>query len=181
MAYFKILTPMDVVEDIGLVTSGIFQDGAASITQFHTSSTQYTNTGDYSVDVYRYDPVGNASASVQFGVAYGHVEGSGSLGTKGATGDRPTAAVYGQFNSLINPPKTTRFTFGPNTDAKEIYALSFNRARIREKVDPGNFEITFAQLSGSIGSDVANHQHTGSHVRVSGLGNFIQICLVATC
>ena len=141
MAYFKILTPMDVVEDIGLVTSGIFQDGAASITQFHTSSTQYTNTGDYSVDAYRYNPGTNASASVQFGVAFGHAEGSGSLGTKGATGDRTTAAVYGQINNILYPPQTTRFTFGPVSNVKNIYTLSFNRARIREELEPGGWEL----------------------------------------
>ena len=120
MAYYKNLEGTDVIQNVGLVTSGIFQDGASSITQFHTSSTQYTNTGDYSVDAYRYNPGTNASASVQFGVAFGHAEGSGSLGTKGATGDRPTAAVYGQFNNLINPPQTTRFTFGPVSDVKRV-------------------------------------------------------------
>ena len=100
--------------DTAIVTSGLFQDGASSITTFFSSSTQYTNTGDYSIDVYRYDPSGNASASVQFGVAYGHEGGSGSLGTKGATGDRTTAAM--------------------------------NRARIREQMEPGGWEL---HLSGS--------------------------------
>jgi len=149
MSYFKNLTNDDRVNDVAIVTSGLFQDGSSNITTFFTSSTQYTNTGDYSIDVYRYDPSGNASASVQFGVAYGHEGGSGSLGTKGATGDRTTAAVYGQFNNLINPPQTTRFTFGPKTDVQHFYALSFNRARIREKVEPGGWEL---HLSGSGGT-----------------------------
>ena len=139
--YFKTLTGGDVVQDVGLVTSGIFQDGASSITAFHTSSTQHTNTGDYSIDAYRYDPGTNASASVQFGVAFGHAEGSGSLGTKGATGDRTTAAVFGQVNNIINPPQTTRFTFGPVSNVKNIYTLSFNRARVREEVEPGGWEL----------------------------------------
>ena len=137
----KALTVDDRVENVALVTSGIFQDGASNITAFFTSSTQYTNTGDYSIDVYRYDPANNASASVQFGVAYGHVGGSGSLGTVGATGDRTTAAVYGQFNNTINPPQTTRFTFGGKSDVDEIYAISFNRARIREEIEPGGWEL----------------------------------------
>ena len=146
MAFYKNLTNEDRVNDTAIVTSGLFQDGASSITTFHTSSTQYTNTGDYNIDMYRYDPAGNASASVQFGVAYGHAEGSGSLGTVGATGERPTAAVYGQFNNLINPPQTTRFTFGSKSTVKHFYALSFNRARIREEMEPGGWEL---HLSGS--------------------------------
>ena len=127
--------------DTAIVTSGLFQDGASNITTFFSSSTQYTNTGDYSIDVYRYDPSGNASASVQFGVAYGHEGGSGSLGTKGATGDRTTAAIYGQFNQLINPPQTTRFTFGPKSDVKHFYVLAFNRARMRDEIEPGGWEL----------------------------------------
>ena len=137
----KALTVDDRIENVALVTSGMFQDGASTISAFYTSSTQYTNTGDYSIDVYRYDPANNASASVQFGVAYGHVGGSGSLGTVGATGDRTTAAVYGQFNNTINPPQTTRFTFSGKSDVDEIYAISFNRARIREEIEPGGWAL----------------------------------------
>ena len=145
MAY-KNFTNEDVSNGIGTVTSGIFQDGASSIATFFSSSTQYTNTGDYNIDVYRYNPGANASASVQFGVVYGHREGSGSLGTKGATGDRTTAAIYGQFNNLINPPETTNFTFQDNTTAKQIYGIILNRARIRDEVEPGGWEL---HLSGS--------------------------------
>ena len=150
MAFYRNLTTEDRIEDVSVVTSGVFQDGAGSITSFFTSSTQYTNTGDYSVDVYRYDPSGNASASVQFGIAYGNANGSGSLGTVGATGDRASAAVFGQFNSLINPPKTTTFTFGPNQDEETIYALSFNRARIREELEPGGWELHLSNGSGKL-------------------------------
>ena len=66
---YKLFGNNDTNRDIGIVTSGIWQDGASSITTFFTSSTQYTNTGDYNVDLYRYDPANNSSASVQFGVA----------------------------------------------------------------------------------------------------------------
>ena len=90
MSYFKDLTNDDRVNDVAIVTSGLFQDGSSNITTFFTSSTQYTNTGDYNIDIYKHNPANNASASVQFGVVYGHVGGSGSLGTKGATGDRTT-------------------------------------------------------------------------------------------
>ena len=136
---YKNLGNNDVSSDIGIVTSGVWQDGASSITTFFTSSTQYTNTGDYNIDVYRYNPATNASASVQFGLVYGHREGSGSLGTKGATGDRTTAATFGQFNNLINPPETTNFTFQSNTTGKQFYAIVLNRARMREAIEPGGW------------------------------------------
>ena len=78
MSYFKNLTNDDRVNDVAIVTSGLFQDGSSNITTFFTSSTQYTNTGDYNIDIYKHNPANNASASVQFGVVYGHVGGSGS-------------------------------------------------------------------------------------------------------
>ena len=149
MAFYKNLTENDKVSDVAIVTSGVFQDGASSIATFFTSSTQYSATGDYSVDIYRYDPATNASASVQFGVAYGHAEGSGSLGAVGVTGDRTSAAVFGQFNNMINPPETTRFTFGDNTTAKHFYAVNFNRARIRESLEPGGWELHLLNAAGS--------------------------------
>ena len=138
---YRDFTDNDTSTDIGIVTSGVWQDGDSSITSFYTSSTQYTNTGDYNIDIYRYDPSNNASASVQFGVVYGHREGSGSLGTKGATGDRTSAAIFGQFSSLINPPETTAFTFQSNTTAEQMYAVVLNRARMREAIEPGGWEI----------------------------------------
>jgi len=141
MAFYKQLDEDSKMQDVAVVTSGVFQDGVSNITTFFTSSTQYSNTGDYSIDIYRYDPSNNASASVQFGVTYGHIGGSGSLGTKGATGDRTTAAVYGQINNLINPPNTSRFTFGGNSDVDQVYAIVFNRARVREKLEPGGWEL----------------------------------------
>ena len=149
MAFYSELADADKVTGTAIVTSGIWQDGVSNITTFFTSSTQYTNTGDYSIDVYRYDPQTNASASVQFGVAYGHVGGSGSLGTRGATGDRTTAAVYGQINNMINPPNTTRFTFGGKSDVDQVYAIVINRARMREKLQPGSWELHLHSAGGA--------------------------------
>ena len=56
MSAYKNFTADDVSEDTGIVTSGIWQDGVSNITTFFSSSTQYTNTGDYNIDVYRHNP-----------------------------------------------------------------------------------------------------------------------------
>tara|TARA_B100000424_G_scaffold252614_1_gene229084 strand:+ start:1078 stop:2121 length:1044 start_codon:yes stop_codon:yes gene_type:complete len=158
---YKNFTAEDTSTDIGIVTSGIWQDGASTIQTFFSSSTQYTNTGDYNIDIYRYDPANNASASVQFGIVYGHRDGSGSLGTKGATGDRTTAAVFGQLNNLINPPETTTFTFQDNTTSKQVYAIVLNRARMREAIEPGGWEL---HLTASRQGNIAGV--TGSKIKL---------------
>jgi len=146
MATFKILDNQeDIVNNSSIVTSGVFQDGVSSITTFSTSSVQSGSTGDYSLDVFKFNPQSNASASIQFGVAYGHFQGSGSVGGVGVAGERPSAAVYGQFNQLINPPQTQKFTFGTH-EADDILVLTFNRARIRETLQRGGWEL---HLSGS--------------------------------
>ena len=72
-------------------------------------------------------------------------------------------------------PNDKKFTFN-GVDSDSIYILNFNRARYREKLDPGNFELTLAQLSGSmLSSAVGNHEHTGSNVRYAGTGHYVQI------
>lgn len=148
MAERKVFRPLsgdDIVNDRTIVTSGLFQDGVSSINTFFTSSVQSGSTGDYSLDVYRFNPSVNASASVQFGVAYGHYAGSGSKGGVGVVGERPSAAVYSQFNQLINPAQTEKFVFGDHT-ADDILVIAMNRARIREQMEPGGWEL---HLSGS--------------------------------
>ena len=54
--------------------------------------------------------------------------------------------MYGQFLNLTQPPETEEFTFGQGTSgvSQQIYVISFDRARSREKVDPGNWELQLA-------------------------------------
>ena len=64
MAERKVFRPLsgdDIVNNRTIVTSGLFQDGVSSINTFFTSSVQSGSTGDYSLDVYRFNPSVNAS------------------------------------------------------------------------------------------------------------------------
>ncbi len=49
MAFYKQLDADSKIQDVAIVTSGVFQDGVSNITTFFTSSTQYSNTGDYRI------------------------------------------------------------------------------------------------------------------------------------
>ena len=72
----------------------------------------------------------------------------------------------------MNPGDTT-FTFGNGQSSDSIYAINYNRARLKDRMDPGNWQMTLAQLSGST---VPNASHTGSNVRVQTLNpNFITL------
>ena len=65
------------------------------------------------------------------------------MATKGGTnGNRETAANYRQFANVLLPPGTEKFTFtSAPSESNAFYFVAFNRARMREKIDPGNWEL----------------------------------------
>ncbi len=133
----------DIVKEIDqTVSSGIWSEGASSLSSFFTSSTQSSSNGQYYLQVYN-KVTSDASSAKQFSVLYGHKGGSGSLGKPGVDGNRESAVVYGQLNNLVNPPETELFSWASGDDVtkQHIFALAFDRARMREKVDPGNWEL----------------------------------------
>jgi hypothetical protein len=111
-------------------------------------------SGYYYTNVYDYNPVAYAdSAEVQFAVAYGHVNGSGSMNL--ADNDNAlmaTKATYAQYRSMLLDPTDTKFSFdnasGIATDANGIYVINIARGRFREKMDAGNWSL---KLSGGNG------------------------------
>tara|TARA_B100000287_G_scaffold330252_1_gene314910 strand:- start:5953 stop:6963 length:1011 start_codon:yes stop_codon:yes gene_type:complete len=135
----------DVVENQRVkISSGIFSGGSGTLTSFYTASSQGQATGSH-LQIYHQDPATNAAtAEIQFALGYAHFNGSGSAGntTKLTTGGRDSAAMYRQFSNVLLPPLTEKFTFTSAPSASEdFYFVSFNRARMREKIDPGNWEL----------------------------------------
>ena len=138
------------------VSSGIFSGGTTELTAFYTSSTLGDTSASY---IPVYDKVTtDSSAQVQFAVGYGHISGSGSIGntTKTTAGNRETAAIYRQFRNVILGQGSSNFVFTSapatnmygesTTNSNDFFFIVFNRAQMREKVDPGNWEI---HMSGS--------------------------------
>ena len=144
------LVSSDVVTNVkDTVSSGMWADGASSITTFFTSSTQSGSSADYYLDVYSANPQSDSTAKPQFSVAYGHFNGSGSLGAVGVDGNRASAAIYRQLTNTLLGPTEEKFTFagsGANITPDYVYAISVARQQLREKMDPGNWEL---HISGS--------------------------------
>tara|TARA_Y100000590_G_scaffold467942_1_gene648684 strand:+ start:1461 stop:2501 length:1041 start_codon:yes stop_codon:yes gene_type:complete len=153
----SIFTDFDSLDDIkpgqiSIVSSGMWSGGVGTLTSFYTSSTQSGSTGEHYYDVYNGVVGTNATASVQFSVAYGHYAGSGSL-----TGDSNYAAskaIYRQLRNLLLPQGTEKFQAGAyqgggtDADTDVIWAVSMNRGRLKEKMDPGNWELRLQQPGG---------------------------------
>lgn len=145
MAFQRFNRQNDIVENQRtIISSGLWSAGSSTLTSFFTQSTNGNITGSF-LEIYNLDPNTDSTAEVQFSLGYAHIAGSGSAGntTKLTTGGRQSAALYRQFRNLLLPPNSTNveFTAGSTVSKDDFYFISFQRARQREKVDPGNWEL----------------------------------------
>jgi hypothetical protein len=151
MSIYKQFEDDDIVEaNATVITTGIWTGDTGSLSGgIFTSSVQVGRSGEYYYDCYQSNPLTSSSvAEVQFAVTYGHVSGGGAptlLDNDLAT--LSTKAIYKQYKNLLLDTSDDLFTF-LNHNAQHIYVINFQRARLREKLDPGNWALT---LSGSRG------------------------------
>ena len=140
-----------------IVTSGIWSGdtGSLDVNATYTSSAQITSvSGKYYIDVYNL-PTSSDASQVQFSVAYGDAFGYGSP-TLAQNDDStsPTKATYNQYKNVLLDSADPYFSIYSGTtaagaDMTSFYAININRARYKERLDPGNISI---DLSGSLRS-----------------------------
>ena len=144
----KVYTRFDEVDDVlannvETVTRGLFSGNVASLTVM-SKATNLTATQER-----YYFEITDSDGLSQLSIAYGHFNGLGSAFTDSSLNDdTPSRAIYKQYAQTLLEPNDKKFTFN-GVDSDSIYVLNFNRARIREKIDPGNFEITLRHISAS--------------------------------
>jgi hypothetical protein len=125
----------------------------------YTSSAQVASTsGKYYLDVY--DTNATGSGEVQFSIAYGDVNGYGAPTlTQNDDSTSPTKATYNQYKNVLLDSADPYFSIYLSSSAAGVvmggadmtsfYAINVNRARYKERLDPGNISI---DLSGSVRS-----------------------------
>lgn len=162
---FVSLQSSDFVVSADSITSTLWTGGAPILNQFFTSSA--TSSFNTFLDVFQTSSL-RSDAEVQFSIAYGEVNGSGSAPYNNlVTGSSPSKVTYGQFRTLVNGDENTNFSFGTgNTNSRDIYVLNVNRARYKEKLFPGTFNLV---LSGSDGSQATRIQLTDNSKDVTTL------------
>ena len=144
-----------VNEKTEIVTTGLWSGDSGSLTNLFTSSVQVgTTSAQYYYNIYDYDTSVYADKTeVQFAVAYGHRDNSGSmLLVDNDNSLLASKATYAQYKSMLLDPTDTSFTVarsdGSTANINDIYVINVNRARFREKIDAGNWSLA---LSGSNG------------------------------
>ncbi len=131
------------------ITTGIWTGDSGSILSFYTSSVQSASlSSQFYYDVYNINPTASL-AEVQFSVAYGHRTGGGAPTlTQSDTATQSSKVIYSQYRNMLLDGTDTKFTFLGNYDSEHIFVINLARARLRERLDPGNFIL---YLSGSGG------------------------------
>lgn len=150
---FKRLDAEDFVVSADAVQSVAWSTNSPTLTEFYTSSIQKTGqSGQYYLSVYQ-TASEEDTAAVQFDIAYGNLNGSGSTYFNSNIPQlTPSSTIYGQYRSLILEDENAQFTFGDGTNtliSDDFWVLSVDRARYKEKLFPGTFNLTLAGSGGS--------------------------------
>jgi hypothetical protein len=170
---FKRISPEDFVVSSDSISATLWSGATPTLNTFFTSSTQEASSGGkFYLNVYQTASL-NTNAAVQFAIAYGHKNGSGSVLFNPLVAENsPTKAIYGQYQNLILGDENNRFSFG-GTQATEFWALSIDRNRYKEKLFLGSLEL---KLSGSTGViTLTEDSKTATSVTFNEAGRVFQI------
>lgn len=148
---FKRLDPEDISISAESVVAPLWSDGSVELTTFFRSSGQLaSNTANFYHEVYQTNPATDTNAQVQFSIAYGHKTGAGSeLYRSTVTEKSPSSTIYGQYRNLVFGDEDTDFIFEGQT-SNHIYVIALDRARYKEKLFPGTFNLTLTSGSDTL-------------------------------
>jgi hypothetical protein len=145
---FKRLDTEDFLVSVDSVTATAWSTNTPTLVEFFTSSATTTNDVYYK-NVYQ-TASDDISAAIQFAIAYGNINGSGSANYNDLVpGKSPTRTVYGQYRNLVYGDENTAFNFGGVT-APDFWAISIERARYKEHLLKGTFNLTLTNGANTV-------------------------------
>ena len=175
----------DIVESIDRVFASAWSGNTndlGTINGFFSSSNQYitdtaTSSGAFFMEIYDKPPTGDSAdttAEVQFSIAYGHRTGGGGLDFNddaGAENISSTKAIYSQYRNLVfGGDETQNFTFDGHVP-DGIYVINVNRARYKNALRLGNFNLVLSASDGTSGDVINPLKLTDDSVTTSGSAN----------
>lgn len=159
---FKRFDTEDIVISADSITAPAWSNNVTTLTSFYTSSDQIArSSGDYYYNIYQ-TASNNSTAAIQFSIAFGDIDGSGSLAfNSSVTGNSPSSVVYKQLRTLVNGTEELNLSFS-GTTPKSIFAIAVERARFKEKLLPGSLTLTLT--SGSVTRTLTDDSRNASTV-----------------
>lgn len=154
---FTTLDTTDFVVSSDSITAPAWSSNQPTLSTFFTGSipvtTQISSDAFY-LNVYQTSSNSNGAA-VQFSIAYGHVNGSGSKYYNNLVpGVTPSLTTYRQYKTLVygsGVSGSQGFNFGGlNTNSRDIWAINIDRNRYKESLFPGTFNLSLTGSSGLI-------------------------------
>ena len=158
----------DIVNDVSKVVTSTWSNNTNNLlTNQFTSSLQAvygtpTSSGAHFIEVFNKAQT-DTTAEVQYSIAYGHKEGSGSLdftNDVGAIGQSPSKNIYSQYRQLVFGDESRNFSFDGHTP-EDIYVININRARYKHNLKPGTLDL---RISGSLASTTSPGSSTTLHL-----------------
>ena len=152
---FKRLDPEDISISAESIVSPAWSSNAIELTDvggdvgFHLNTNQVTsNAGSFFYHVYHKATPSNPTARIQFAIAYGHKDGLGAVPYDvNESGKSASSTIYGQYRNLVFGDEESTFNFVAET-SDDIYVITINRARYKEKLMPGTFNLKLDSGSG---------------------------------
>ena len=170
---FKRFDTEDIALSAESVVAPAWSNQTTNLTTSFTGSQVDATSGRYYFDIYQTGST-DATAEVQYSIAYGNINGSGSaLFSTSELGKSPTSVIYGQYRTLVNGDENTNFNFGGTLTPNSIHVISVNRARYKEKLLPGSFWLTLT--SGSKVLNLIDNSSTISTVSYTDAGRVYDI------
>jgi len=148
---FKRLDPEDISISAESVVAPLWSTDTKYLTTFYTSSGQVSsNTGNYFYEIYENDPALSTPSNVQFAIAFGDKIGRGTVPyNAGVITKTPSSTIYGQYRNLVFGDEDTGFVFS-TYESDYIYVLNIDRARYKEKLLPGSFNLKLQNSNGDV-------------------------------
>ena len=175
---FKRLEADDFVISSDSITAAMWVGNVPTLTYFFTSSVQAAGSwGKYYLNIYS----SSAATDIQFAIAYGNADGSGSVFYNDSViGSSYTTTIYGQYQNLVLGDENAAFIFG-NVSSSDFWAISVERNRYKESLFPGSL---YLELSGSLGTiqltDDSNYVTTTTFTEAGRVFNLISASSAGT-
>lgn len=149
---FKRLDAEDFLVSADVITAGAWTGNTPTLTKFVTNAVQEGGTtGDYYLNVYQTSST-LAEAEVQFSIAFGDKNGSGSLlYNTGINGLSPTSTIFGQYQNIVLGDEETDFTYGGIIPVSQsFYALSIERSKFKGSLMPGTMTLRLSSSTANV-------------------------------